>query len=152
MIKALSSDEFTSELIAPMFEEVASAIPDVYVPDKLNLPHVVDTWKSLMREEVAQAWAGYVGGKAVGVLGGLFITEFFTGQPMAMEQFWFVLREHRSRGISMKLFRAFEKEAERRGAKQIWAGSSRFHAPARMNEMYHRLGYQFWGATYRKLV
>lgn len=153
MIKLLAPEDFTAELVAPVFEEVASAVPGSDLPDKLDVGWVVKEWGELMRAGYAETWAWELhDGQTVGLLGGLFLREFFTGQPMAMEQFWFVAREYRRTRIGLYLLKAFEAEAARRKVKTIWAGSNRYHDPGRMMKLYQRLGYKWWGSTFRKIV
>jgi GNAT superfamily N-acetyltransferase len=146
VIRLLSEDEFTAELVRSIFTEVAGPVPAT-----LNVSHVVEEWSSLMRSGIASTWAAEVRGETVGLLGALFIDEFFTGRPMAMEQFWFVLKAHRG-SASLRLFKAFEEEATRRGVETIWAGSNVWHSPDRMKNLYERKGFRLWGATYRKAV
>jgi len=148
VVRLLSEDEFTAELVDPIFSEVAEPVPTA----TLNVPHVVDSWRSLMKNGLAVTWAGVVGGMVGGLLGALFITEFFTGRPMAMEQFWFVRQEQRRSGIGMRLFREFEAEAKRRGAETVWAGTNRFHDPGRLGRFYERKGFVQWGTVYRKMA
>jgi GNAT superfamily N-acetyltransferase len=152
VVKLLSENEFTAELVEPIFAEVVERVPFSARQQELNVPHVVAEWTSLMKAGVALTWAGKVGGKPVGLLGALFMKEFFTGRFMAMEQFWFVRGSHRKSGIGLRLFKAFEAEAARRGAETNWAGSNQWHDPELMDRLYKRLGYKRWGATYRKIT
>lgn len=152
MIRLLSEDEFTAELVEPIFAEVAVAVPEKVRQFPVDVPHVVREWSSLMKQGVALTWAGEVNGKVVGLLGALFVTEFFTGTPMAMEQFWFVRRAYRKSGIALRLFREFERAAVNRRASTIWAGSNQWHDPELMDSLYRRKGYHLWGATYRKVL
>jgi hypothetical protein len=149
-IVVLEPHQFTKELIRPIFEEVDNRVPaDREV--KLDLDYIVKQWQALSK--INMTWAAVdAGGKAFGLLGALFITEFWSGLPMAMEQFWFVNSSHRWSGAGGELFDKFEEEAKRRKCQTIWAGSNVYHKPDKMAKVYATKGYQYWGQNFRKLI
>jgi GNAT superfamily N-acetyltransferase len=150
-IVSLQPHEFTAEIALPIFEEVNSAVPEdreVY----FDIDYVVGQWQALGERGMTETWAAVVDEKVVGLLGALFISEFWSGLPMAMEQFWFVLEAHRKSGAALRLFREFEREAARRGCQTIWAGSNTFHDPGKMAKIYGKKGFELWGRSFRKIV
>jgi GNAT superfamily N-acetyltransferase len=150
MIKPLVVAEL--ELLAPLFQEVAAEVPAEKLPQGLNMPHVVETWRALMEANLATTWAAFADGKVVGSLGGLFLPEFFTGARMAMEQWFFVLKAHRTSRVALSLWKAFEAEAAKREATTLWAGASRWHDPDRMARWYERQGLEPWNLVFRKVL
>ena len=150
-IVSLQPHEFTADVILPVFEEVNSAVPkdrDVY----LDIDYVVRQWQDLGNKRLTATWAAVVDDEIVGLLGALFIFEFWSGLPMAMEQFWFVLEEHRKGGTALRLFREFEKEAIRRKCQTVWVGANTFHNPEKMARVYGKKGFELWGQNFRKII
>jgi hypothetical protein len=150
-IRTLQPHEFTAELAFPIFEEVTSAAP-VDREVNLDIGYVVSQWQKLSEGGLTKTWAAFVGDEPVGLLGGLFIQEFWSGMTMGMEQFWFVKKAHRRNRASMKLFRKFEVEARVRKCQTIWAGSNIFHDPERMKKLYEKMGFELWGQNFRKVL
>src|ERR1043166_2020553 len=74
-------------------------------------------------------------GRIVGGLAG----EIFFGW-LYVSLLW-ISEEYRGRGFGSKLMKAAEKEARRRGVKQVWLDTFSFQAPA----FYRKLGYRACG-------
>ena len=90
--------------------------------------------------------------KVIALLGCAFIPDPFSGLPIACEQFWYILPEHRGAAIAGKLFDAFECEAKTRGCtKIVMACLVNPNAPD-LDALYTRRGYAVTEKTFTKVL
>lgn len=83
-------------------------------------------------------------GAIVGMIGFVVYPHFLSGETIAGEVFWWVEPEHRGEGV--KLLRAFEETARKRGARLV-----QMIAPTpNVAKLYERLGYGFVESAYQK--
>jgi len=113
---------------------------------------MVREWKKLLQSGIAKTWMAMRDKKPVGVLGALFMTDFYTGKLMAFEQFWFVLEAERRGAPGLRLFKAYEAEAAKRGCRTIWVGQNNINSPENLSEFYQRKGFLQWGSIFRKVT
>lgn len=145
-----ASDDFTIDLVYEIFKEVGDRFPPEH--GSMNIAYMVDEWKKMLKVGLGRCWVARKWGKPVGVLGALFLRDFYTGRLMAFEQFWFVLEAERQGNAGLKLFREFEKAAKERGCETMWAGFNHINSPKGLKKFYERKGFLDWGATFRKVI
>lgn len=81
-------------------------LPGVFAPG-----HFVTTFHSLLNAGVAGVIIAVDDDKVVGAIGGVVTQQPFTGQRVAIEQFWFVDADHRRSGVGHELLAAYERWA-----------------------------------------
>jgi hypothetical protein len=143
-------EDFTIDLVYEIFKEVGDRFPAEH--GTINIAHMVDEWKSHLAAGVGSTWLARRDGRPIGVLGALFIIDFYTAKLMAFEHFWFVLEAERKGGPGLRLFREFEKEWNRRGCNTVWMGQNHINSPVGLNKFYERKGFINWGTTFRKVI
>lgn len=89
-------------------------------------------------------------GEILGVFGGSFCQDLFSGRLVASEAFMFVLPEARGSGISRRLIEAFEAEAYLRGAKQIIMVALASLSPESVGAIYEKRRYNKLEVVYTK--
>jgi GNAT superfamily N-acetyltransferase len=87
-------------------------------------------------------------GKIIAAFGGVITPCTNTGELIAAETFYYALPEARGRAIG--LFKAFEEEAKRRGAKRVWMIHLEHLNGERMAKWYQRKGYSLKERLYMK--
>lgn len=150
-IEQLPANGLTVEMAEPLFQESWEKFDLHPYKYELNLPHLVSTWNQLSVPGFTVVWAAKDGKEVVGLLGALFFPDLFTGKLTAFEQFWVVKKSHRGR-TSLRLWKAFEAEARRRGCEQISAGTNVGPSPEGMARMYRKMGFVLLAHEYRKLI
>lgn len=88
----------------------------------------------------------------VALLGCAFVPDCFSGWPIACEQFWYVVPEHRSTGIASLLFNAFEAESRARGCKRIVMAHLANEQTERLEALYTKRGYRLAEKTFAKEI
>jgi GNAT superfamily N-acetyltransferase len=117
-----------------------------YCPEKFEA-----TWGPSMETDTAKLFYDTdEANEIVGFLGASYYPDLYSGVPAAQLQFWFVDPAHRKGSLSVRLFAAFEKEAEARGAQKYFVGHKiGIHAEA-MSSFFRRRGYQAGELIYWK--
>lgn len=80
-----------------------------------------------------------VDGKLKGAIGGCIVPDFWTGDPVLYEHFWFLTRG--SRGYGMRLLTLFEDEGKARGCKRILMAHMNTLRADTLAYLYKRRGY-----------
>lgn len=150
IVEIRSPVDFTIDLVYEIFKEVGDRFPPEH--GTMNIAYMVDEWRQMLHVGLARTWVAYKLGKPVGVLGALFLKDFYSGKLMAFEQFWFVLEAERRGNAGLKLFKQFEKAAVEKGCNTIWAGFNHINSPKGLDKFYKRKGFLDWGATFRKVI
>jgi GNAT superfamily N-acetyltransferase len=70
------------------------------------------TWTSLMGMEIGHIYVLKSHELVVGVIGFAITSDPFTGRKTALENFWYVVPEHRASGAGLLLLDAFEERAK----------------------------------------
>lgn len=91
-------------------------------------------------------------GEILGILGGSFSQDLFSGRLVASESFFFVIPEARGSGISRRLIDAFEAEAYLRGAKQIIMVALASLNPEGVGAIYEKRRYSKLEVVYTKEI
>lgn len=142
-------ENFSEELACPIFEETGADVPAAH--GVMDARGMVAQWKGLLQANMGKTWVVWDGDTPVGLLGALFMNDFYSGKPMALELFWFVRKAWRKTRAALLLFRAFEDEARLRRCDTTWAGTNTFTSPLELGKFYARNGFTYWGATFRKV-
>lgn len=85
-----------------------------------------------------------------GALGAVCVAEWATGDVVAMEQFWFVLREHRFHGL--KLLDFYEAEAQRRGCVRAYMVHLNNLQADQLDRLFARRGYALVEKVFTKTL
>jgi GNAT superfamily N-acetyltransferase len=144
------SKDFTIDLVYEIFKEVGDRFPPEH--GTINIAHMVNEWKKFLNAGIGTTWLPPRDGKPIGVMGALFVEDFYTGRRMAFEHFWFVLEKERRGNAGLKLFREFEREYKRQKCHTAWAGFNYINSPKGLDKFYERKGFLRWGATFRKVI
>ena len=141
-------EEFKVDLVYEIFKEVGDRFPPELAV--INIPHMVSEWKKFLASGIARTWLARRDGKPVGVLGALYIQDFYTAKQMVFEYFWFVLEAERKSGAGLRLYRHFKKTWK--GADTVWMGQNNINSPEGLERFYEREGFMNWGTTFRKVI
>lgn len=120
------------------------------LPGKLNFEYWSNEWKSLIERYIGEIFVYEVDGKINGILGGLFWNCSMTADLEALEGFWFVKDEYRGGVGAVKLLRAFEDEAQKRGCKRIKMVHLMSVNPQDVEKLYIKMGYNMLQVSYVK--
>jgi hypothetical protein len=142
------ADDFTIDLVYGIFKEVGDRFPPEH--GTINIAHMVDEWKKYLAAGIGRTWLARRDGEPVGVLGALYIQDFYTAKKMVFEHFWFVLEAERRSGAGLKLYRAFKKTWE--GFNTVWMGQNKINSPEGLERFYEREGFINWATTFRKVI
>jgi ribosomal protein S18 acetylase RimI-like enzyme len=96
----------------------------------------------LISLDVGLEIAYIVNNEAAGIIGGCIVPCLFTGDSIAVEQYWYVLPEFRKGRLGLSLLSAFESEVKRRGAKRCYIGNLAALNNDKMKRLYKLLGYK----------
>lgn len=136
-IQRLLSDELHRiRRLGKMFSDEVN-LAGGYDPDRFE-----PVWNPLMETGLADVfYAEDSAGELIGFLGASYIPDLYSGLRGAQSQFWYVDPAHRKGSLVVRLFNAFEAEAQaRRTQKYIVGHKSGINEPA-MREFFLRRGY-----------
>lgn len=103
---------------------------EAQLPGEFNAEHWKATWKTLLIENIGTILLDTKDDQVIGAVGGIVAPDINTGDLIATESFWYVLKDHRGEG--MKLFHSFVEEAQRRQCKRIVMAAV-LHSPTFMS-------------------
>jgi GNAT superfamily N-acetyltransferase len=117
-VKRLDPDEFSRiRRLGKQFIEEKN-LPGGYVFEAHQ-----SIWVPLMRAGLADVfYTEDEFGELTGFLGASYIPDLYCGLPAAQAQFWVIHPAHRRESIAVRMFNAFEDEAQRRGTVKFTAG------------------------------
>lgn len=119
---------------------------------QVNVPFLSNAWRGLLENNVGIAFAIYNGETPAGFLLGLFTNDMITGDLYAIQYLWMVDPEYRPGGTALRLYDAFEKEAQFQKCKRVLGGCNHVYKPQGMRELFLRRGYlPFSEAFYKDL-
>lgn len=144
MIRPITADELprVHEMGAAFFD--AAGRPGKYSPEAVER-----IWNTLLPTGIGLFFVAEDEGRFVGMFGGVVSEDPYTGDIVALEQFWFVMPEARG-SVGIRLFNAFEKEATARGAKRILMVHLMKLTPESLRGLYERRGYELVEQIYEK--
>lgn len=120
------------------------------LPGTLNLDHWMCEWESLITTGIGEIFVYERNGEVIGMLGGLFWPCSMTADLEALEGFWFVKPEHRKGMAAIKILKAFEDEAAKRGCKRVKMVHLWEVNPGNADNIYRRAGYSVLQVHYVK--
>jgi len=145
MIRALHFSEL------PRMKEIGESFAkEASYPGGFCLDHFVESWGTMLKFGLSEILVHEKDGRITSALGAAFIKDGFSGRPVAMESFWYVLPEFRSAGVGMPLFFAFEEAARLREATRVIMVHLAELAPAKMKAFYESQGYRMVEQTFWK--
>lgn len=139
MIRAISQDELllTRDCAYAFFKESG-------IEGTLDFDHFCNQWSRFIQLDVASILLYFdEQNNPKGIIGGLCTECTMTKDLTAQEVFWWVdpvLRARSPAGI--KLLRAWEEWARRKGARRIYVGNLYRLNNDSMISLYHRIGYK----------
>jgi GNAT superfamily N-acetyltransferase len=137
MIQSLTIDNlYRTRRLGQMFSDEVK-LTFGYVPEKFEA-----AWGPLMVVDVAKIfYEDGLDGEIKGFLGASYSPDLYSGVPSAQMQFWFIDPAHRKSSLPVRLFAAFEKEAELRGTKKYFVGHKVAIHEVAMSKFFERRGY-----------
>jgi GNAT superfamily N-acetyltransferase len=137
MIQSLTIDNlYRTRRLGKMFADEVK-LSYGYVPEKFEA-----VWGSLMILDGARIfYEDDSAGEMKGFLGASYYPDLYSGVPSAQMQFWFIDPAHRKGSLPVRLFAAFEKEAELRGTKKYFVGHKVAIHEVAMSKFFERRGY-----------
>lgn len=91
-------------------------------------------------------------GQVAGGIGGISHPDLLSGEPCAVELFWYVKPEFRKGLWPVRLLRSFEGWAEANGCKTVAMIYMQDSQPEKMKEFYERSGYRLLESHYTKAI
>lgn len=98
-------------------------------------------WSDLMSRGMAEVFYVEKDNELQAFLGAGFIADIYSGLPAANMQFWHIDPAYRKGSVAVRLFRAFEAEAEARGCRKIFVGHKEAFHKDSMSAFFQRNGY-----------
>lgn len=121
------------------------------LPGELDFDYWMGRWESLIKDlDIGAIFVYESDGKVKGILGGLCVRCTMTGQLEAIESFWYMQNECRGTSAGVRLLKAFEQWAEKKGASRIKMAHLANLNATTMASMYQRLAYDPLEVVYSK--
>ena len=119
---------------------------------KINSEYAFRVYDHMVKRGIATGLMKEVDGKVVGCLGFIMSTDLHSGEPIAIETFWFVDPAFRGQGYGNELFDAFEETAKRKGAKKVAMIHMSDSFPDILEKLYMKRGYRLLEKHYIKEI
>lgn len=110
-------------------------------PDVLDRGNFFDQWSAITGIGAAFLVLLECDDRVVGALGALVHPAIYWNWTMCSETFMFIFPEYRTGLGAVRLLRAFELEAKRRGCKQLAAGHKLYYQTESMKRLLTDLGF-----------
>ena len=104
---------------------------------RFNSDALANSLRQFIASDIAVVMVTEQNGNVVGVIGGVVGPHYLTGGKSASELFWWVEPEHR--GVGLPLLRAYEDEAQERGAQ--YSGMICPFGSSNVEKIYSKSGY-----------
>jgi len=117
---------------------------------EFNEEVVIENTKQIIRFGIGELFLYMKEGRPIGALLGFKHPNFFTGELMATEAYWYVDEKHR--GVGLRLLSAFEKWAEAQGCKKIIMMHIADVMPDAVRRIYERRRYKYLETHYIKEI
>lgn len=111
------------------------------LPGTFHFEHFQETWRGILNADLGVIFILEKDKKIVGALGALTYPDSNTADKVAIEAYWFVLKEYRSSLGGGRLYRAFENWARERGCAYIRMAYLTASMPEEVARMYEREGF-----------
>lgn len=119
-----------------------------YPPEGPNRAHFVGFWEKQISMGLSISFLSEQGGELCGVLLGQTFPDIYSGIPVAGEHLWYCVPGNAKEAIP--LFRAFLKEAKRRGCIRVCAGDWQPNGGVDLSAIYRRHGFRMLERFYVK--
>lgn len=147
MIRPLELHEIAR--IAPIGEAFAA---EADYPGGFSLDAFCRVWAPLISSGTGEILiAENEAGVMVGAIGIAFISDGFSGVPVAMESFWFVHKEFRTTRAGLNLFFGFENAGRARGVKKFVLVHLVALGAEKLCAFYESQGYKLMEQTFVKV-
>lgn len=135
MIKQLNIDELNLVLPLGIAFSREAQYPGGFVPEIF-----IRNWRIYIESGIGVILGMFTDDQLVGILGGFTYNDPNNDDLVAMEAFWYVMKEHRGGGA--KLLDAFEAWGKERGAKRITMAYVFTSMPEAVQRIYEKRGYR----------
>jgi hypothetical protein len=132
-LASLTDIPAVAELGEPFFREASA-------PGKFDRQSFIAAWNGLIGSGVGSVHIVRKDDRVTAAFGGVCITDFNTGDPVAMEMFWFADPADRSIE-NLRLLRRFEEWAAAAGAKRVCMVHLKSINAERLERYYEKRGY-----------
>ena len=123
---------------------------DSQVPGIFDFEGYCKRMEDMIALDMGVVFAYLKDNEAIGIIGGIFYPDLFTGDMVGMEVFWYVLPEHRQSPIGIKLLAALEKYACDKNCKRLYVGNLKALNDDKMHRLYERLHFKEIETHYSK--
>jgi len=89
------------------------------LPGQLDEDRFLESWHTFIANELGLVMAAWEGDELLGVIGGIKAPSVMTGELELVEQFWFMGKAARGKGVGGALLNAFETAALSEGAARV---------------------------------
>lgn len=115
---------------------------------EFNLVKFIELWTIFLVQGTGVIFLLMDGGAITGTIGGIVYPEAYSGELTAQEFFWFVHQKNRGGGV--RLYRAFEQWALKKGCHEVRMGYLVDLMPEKVAHFYERLGFTRVEVNYAK--
>lgn len=152
-VERLTVDQLFDEKIRDAIMKVGNEfIAEAKYPFPLKRSHFFPFWMGIVGQKVGEFYVAKRGDEIVGVFGGMFAPDGFSGEMHAAESFWFVTPSARGSTAAIKMFRLFEADAAARGCAAVVMMNLANLGEEGLTEFYERCGYARAEQVYRKVI
>lgn len=123
-----------------MFEAGREFFAEGNLPGGFRPEAFTQNWTKMIYAGHGMILGAFKNGAFIGALGAVFSPDPSNGDKIATEAFWYVRPGHRGPGL--RLLKAFEEIAMKRGVKRIGMVHLLSIQPEGMANLYQRLGYR----------
>lgn len=106
-----------------------------------NPEHFEPLWASFIESGSGELFYVEKDSEIKGFLGASFYPDLYSGLAAAQLQFWYIAPDCRKGSMPVRLFRAFEQEAESRGCRKVFAGHKELFNKEAMSGFFERHGF-----------
>lgn len=125
--------------------------PEAGFVGEFDSDHWVRAWSGLIHYDQGTMIVAEDGGEVAGALASIFMPSPLSGILTANEVMWYVRPEFRQGSLGLRLYRAHEREAQRRGVRvMIMTHLTGRGSHESMRKFYLREGYEQVEQIYRK--
>lgn len=121
-------------------------------PGGFNSEHFSNTWSWGMQNGIMSVFIAEKDCRVIGALGAAFLPDAFSGQSIAVENFWFVFPEFRDTGIGLRLLERFEEEAKARNCRRVAMVHLANLYPESLRKLYVSRGFKLGEETFWKEI
>jgi hypothetical protein len=122
------------------------------LPGGFKIANFLSSWEVILKSGIGVIFKAERDGKVIGLLGSLLSYDLNTGEVIATEAFWFILKQYRSGFAGIRLFEAFEEWGMSVGAVRFNMGRIIGLHDEKMGNFFESKGYRPVETHYWKQV